>query len=195
MHRRNLFLVAVLFAAVAAPQSAFAHNPGVHDGEVIADGSDVVGNVYVSGGRARFNLDNYGDCPVGTTNCHIEIRWLTKCLQVWCLNFDDRSGWISVPVGQDFMTYCYNDGPQQWKVDMRLSWLAPQVITMDTYGEAEAVLEVSGVVVYRGFGRFFAKGSGGYRHGTLVKTQTATSGYSDPSIISTSGSTAIQLSC
>lgn len=157
MARRQVFLVAILLAAFAAPQAAFAHNPGVHDGEVIADGSDSVGNVFVSGGQARFNLQNFGDCPVGTTNCHIEIRWLTKCLQIWCLNLDDRSGWISVPIGQDFMQYCYNDGPQQWKVDMRLSWLAPQTITVDTYGEAEAVLEVNGLVVNRVFGRLALK--------------------------------------
>lgn len=130
---------------LALPSSTFAHDPYTHDGEVISDGDYAVGNVFLaSSGRVRTNFGNVGNCPTYISNCFVEVRFLSKCDEFWCFGFDDRSGWIRVPAGQDFMEFCGANDYQQWQMQIKISWFAQSTKTVRYSGEYESVLGIDG---------------------------------------------------
>jgi hypothetical protein len=133
---RLLLAVAALTSSltVAGPVSA-------DDGEIIeTTGSNVAGEVYMDGGRPRFNFSNVGNCP-GTmpagASCYVEVRFTWRCTEAWCLS-DERSGWYRVPSGQDwFRAPICADGYNRWHVDSRLHWTYPTIHTVEFWGEGE----------------------------------------------------------
>lgn len=111
------------------------------DGEIIeTTGSNVAGEVYLDGGRPRFNFSNVGNCP-GTmpagASCYVEVRFVWRCTEAWCVA-DDVSQWYRVPAGQDwFRASICADGSNRWHVDSRLHWTYPSVHTVEFWGESE----------------------------------------------------------
>lgn len=72
---------------------------------------------------------------------------------------------------------------------MRIGWLAPSVKQVGYFGEYKQVVEIGGSIVYRLLARFLFNytNSNGYQHGYWMETTTATSDYSQPSVVATSG--------
>jgi hypothetical protein len=177
-------------ATLAAPKPAAAV-----DGEILCAGTDIFTSVRVVTGAAQVNICNLDDCPAFLSNCFIEVRWRTKCEWVWCPTFDDRSGWIRLD-GPDVARWCQK-GKQQYKLDMRMSFIAPAVKQMEFRGQNETVVEIGGSIVYRLIAKFFfnVTNQTGTRLGILIATLTAASGTSASYTVATSGSGWITLSC
>jgi hypothetical protein len=197
-HRVVIIGLAVAVVLAITPASVFAHNPETRDGEVISDGANEVGSVFInSQGRVQVNFDNRNDCPTYVSSCWVEVRYLSKCDEFWCWNFDARSDWIRVPFGQDYHSFCGANDWQQWKVEMRLRWQAQTTKTVGYYGEYENVTEIGGSLVYRLMARFmfnFTNGYG-YRHGTWMETTTALTDASESTVVATSGNGWLRPSC
>jgi hypothetical protein len=196
--RALVICVLALTAVALMPGAASAHDPATHDGEVISDGDNEVGNVFIdSVGKVHVNFDNRNDCPAYVSNCFVEVRFLSKCDEFWCFSFDDRSGWIRVPYGQDSFAFCGGADWQQWKVETRIGWLSQTTKTVGYYGEYELVTEIGGSILYRLMARFmfnFTNGFG-YQHGYWMETTTATSDRSQPSVVATSGNSWLRGTC
>jgi hypothetical protein len=192
----RLFTLAALLAATtlfSGATSAFAH-----DGEIIAAGSDVFGQVFIDGaGKGHVSFNNVGDCPFLAGSCFVQLRWRTKCQWAWCLGFDDRSGWVTLPPGQDWGSWCYNE-KSQWQVEMRWGWNTVAAKTIQTWGQTERVINADGSISYRMIGKFEfdVTDSTGYQFGTLLKTVNAGfTGYSDPQVVGTSGGSWLYPNC
>jgi hypothetical protein len=143
--RLTAVLLAALAAAVAAPTGAFAH-----DGEIISDGSNVIGNITVGpDGYVHATIQNLGDCPPGTTNCWVEIRWYDKGTSPFDCCFSARSSWLKLPTGQDFARPYCDHGDHFWQLYMRLHWLSSGTTTIETWGAYEWVVTVDGSGHYR----------------------------------------------
>lgn len=176
--------------------------PGIvsaDDGEILSDGSNIASNVYISSssGKARVNFSNLNDCPAYLSGCKVQVRFLTKCKEFWCTGFDDRSGWMYVPYGQDFYEYCFGNDSMQWRVESRLTWTAQTTKKVGFFGEYETVLGASGELISEMIAKFMWNytNSTGYRHGSYLESATGTSDYSDPGIIASSGSTQLRTNC
>lgn len=165
------------------------------DGEIIGQGSNVFGEIFTV--KHSTNPDTYRlkasfahvhDCTAGLSNCIVEVRWHSTCMVVGCW-WDPRTPWMAVPDGQDFATYCPGGGPlQQWRLEVRLKWLASAVKTVAFYGQNEQVIEIGGSITYRRV----AKAVVNYTNGTGVafgyhmETTTATTDWSVGTIASSS---------
>lgn len=125
----------LLTLALGAPAATRAA-----DGEVIQVGSNVAGDVTLSGGRPRFVFGNVGNCP-GTpppgASCFVEVRFTWRCTEVWCVS-DEVSPWYRVPVGQDwFQASICADGNNRWYVDSRVHYILPTNHTIEFWGQGE----------------------------------------------------------
>ncbi len=202
LHYRStvrLALGALLMASMMIqPTTALGHDTSSRDGEVIADGSGVVGNVHIeTDGRVGLAFQNNGNCPAYISNCYVEVRFVSKCDEPWCATFDDRSGWIRVPQGADHVSWCGANDYQQWYVDMRIGWQAQTTKTVRTSGESESVLSVGGGYDFFLLPKFLANltNNTGWSHGTTIETVTATQDYSPHTKAGSSGSEWLRPSC
>jgi hypothetical protein len=176
--RRRLSLVfgvVLLLTAMLQPGAAFAA-----DGQVLAPGSDIAGNVFISGGHARINFANLGDCPVGLANCWVEVRFRWNCQEAWCFTWEE-SPWYRVPAGQDFYTHpgCA-DGNNKWEAKVRLHFLAPTLQTVRFNGGYEYHLGVNGVIPKY---LFDVSTGGGYNGGIFIAQVTSQDAYAGESVL------------
>ena len=196
---RPIALALIVVAGfLATPASVLAHDPSTQNGEVISDGANEVGNVFIdSSGRVRVNFDNRNDCPAYISSCWVEVRFLSKCDEFWCYSYDPRSDWIRVPYGQDYSAFCGGADWQLWKVEMRIGWLAQTTKTVGYFGEYENVVEIGGSIVYRLLARFLFNytNSNGYQHGYSMETTTAVSDHSQGTVVATSGNSWLRGTC
>lgn len=199
-HWRGVSVALILATASVAvmPTGVLAHNPATHDGEVISDGTNEVGNVFInSTGRVQVNFDNRNNCPVFISSCWVEVRFLSKCDEFWCYSFDARSDWIRVPYGQDYFAYCGGADWQQWKVETRIAWIAQTTKSVGYFGEQEQVVEIGGSILYRLMARFLFNytNSTGYMHGAWMETYTGLSDASQSTVVATSGNYWLRGTC
>jgi hypothetical protein len=185
--RRIVALCAAVLVALSSAPAVFA------DGE-IGDMGDTnsITDLYVSGSRVTAKVDNIKDCPAGLS-CQIEVRFLYKCPEVWCLDWTSQ-GWRVLPSpvngvstiqancngGQDIDNY--------WAFEYRVKWWAPTTKTVEWWGELEYLLNLSGNAVYRLIAEaaFNVTGGAGWRQGTKIETTTATADYSPAVQVATS---------
>jgi hypothetical protein len=169
-----------------------------HDGEIIAAGGNVISNVYVDGyGKGHVVIQNVGDCPYRLGTCFVQVRWLTKCQWIWCLGFDDRSGWVALPQGQDWASWCYGE-KSQWQVQLRWGWNATARKTVEYWGQTEYVVGVNGGVSYPYVGKFGfdATDQTGWRYGAHISTDYAAyTAYSDAVTVATSAGSWLYPNC
>lgn len=193
-----LVMALALVGLVLIPGTTLAHGPGTYTGELIADGSNSIGNVYLTDtGRIRVNFTNTGSCPAGISTCFVQVRYWSTCLDFWCW-WDPRSSWLTVPAGQDFYSWCPGAGPaQQWKVEFRTGWTASTTKTVEHWAEDEWVVQIGGSGVYKLLAKFLfnVTNNSGYRHGTKVETATYTFDYSASEFAATSGSYSLDPFC
>jgi hypothetical protein len=181
------FAALAMLIAVLMPAGVFAH-----DGEVISDGINAVGNIYVSGGRVRVTVNNLGDCPPAVTGCWIEAAWYDKGTSPFDCCFSNRSGWFKVPVGADTVpSYC-DHGNHFWELRLRLHVVASTQRTIEAWGEMESFLNVDGSIGYRALAKdLYVRGYGGYRgrvgQSSQMGIQTAADAIFVSTIASTSG--------
>lgn len=174
MGRSRVLLVVVMLlsAMVAVPSGVRAA-----DGDVITNGSNIAGEVYISGGRPRFNFGNTGDCPGVAppgTSCWVELQFVWSCAEPWCI-FDSTSAWYRVPAGQDwFQAPICADGGNRWMVNSRVHYHIADVHTFEFWAQQEwnAAIRAYGVIAKS---IFDINLNAGHRivGGTKVKTVTA----------------------
>jgi len=164
------------------------------DGQMLCQGSDVFSNVFESAGRARTDTCPVRDCPNGTSDCHVEYAWFTKCEWVWCTTYDQRSAWTQADQAHQ-VSWCQH-GKHAYQLQMRVVWTASATRTVDYWGENEFVLEFGGSGSYKKVVRGMAVigFSGGYRLGVRMETDTGAQGSSAPRAVAHSASW-ITLSC
>ncbi len=173
---RVMLLTAVLSTSLLVPTAVFAG-----DGEVITRGTDVAGEVYITGGRPRINFQNLGDCPggLGQVSCWVEVRFLYQCVETWCFGYS-VSPWYSVPAGQDFYQgpICA-DGRNKWEVQTRLHYSAATIQTIEMWGQLETSLSgLSGISKLIPKFMYDVTIGAGLRLGTKIQTLNTSNGTS-----------------
>lgn len=178
--------LAMLLGAFAVPAGVSAD-----DGQQIGYGSNIAGEVYMSGERPRFNFTNVGDCPGNPppagSSCELQIRFRWLCEEPWCLTYS-YSSWYSVPAGQDFYQAAIcADGKNYWEVETRERYSSANIATVEFWGQYEYLgyLGTSGLIAKSIFNVSSAIGtriSGGVKMNTI----TASTAYSTSGVIATS---------
>jgi hypothetical protein len=186
---RGAALLLTLIASLAVPAAAFAH-----DGEIIAQGSNVIGQVTGGpDGRVHATIQNLGDCPTGTSNCWVEYKWYDKGTSPFDCCFSQRADWGKVPVGQDFIPTWCDHGNHFWELHLRLHWMSSGPTTIQTWGETEYYVNSSGGGTYGATPKYEFnvnvgagfKGNDG--RSFVIQTQTGIDQYSNEAMVATSG--------
>lgn len=171
-------LILSILLLVAAPLQALAA-----DGEIGDMGdTDSITEPYRGGdGRPTINIDYLRDCPAGgVTDCWIEVRWASRCPEIWC-------GWDfynfqRIPSSGVAKGPCLGGGNEdnEWLVDYRTAYVASGTRKITWKGENELVLGGGGTFVYRMMAEamFNVTYNVGYRTGYNIETVTAISDYS-----------------
>lgn len=185
--RRSVCVLSIVASLLAAPSATFGALP---DGEVNNAGdSDSVTDVFVSGGRATVDTEYIRDCPGGLSNCWIEVRFASRCPEVWC--GWTYQNWRALNSSGTAQADCLGAGNEdnEWLVQYRIGYTATSVKTVEFWGENELVWTIGGSFVYRLLGEvlFNVTNNTGTRYGTKIKTTTASSAYLDPVEAATSG--------
>jgi hypothetical protein len=161
---RSVLLVGALAIAALQPAATLAA-----DGQVLATGSDVASNVFISSGHARVNFANLGDCPNGQAagSCWMEVRFKWHCAEPWCVGWS-TSSWYKVPVGQDFFAHpgCA-DGSNSWIAESRMHIVLPNANTLRIRGGYEANVGGNALI---GKYLFNVSLNSGYNGGVLIDT-------------------------
>lgn len=186
--RLAAMLTAVVLALALAPTASAA------DGEVGDVGDvDSITDLFINGaGRTTAQIDYPHDCPVGLS-CNIEVMFEHKCPEWWCLW--GNQGWrvLPNPNANGVSTISANcmptgDEDNEWKLKYRIHWWAPQVKTVEIWGEWEWLIELSGAGGYRMIAEalFNVTNNAGIRIGTKLETTTATWDYGPELVVATS---------
>ncbi len=185
--------LAALFIANTLPAQAA-------DGQVVGGDNNMAGHVTDNGSTARVTFDSgsiLNDCPVGLSSCVLEYKWRSKkdCVLCW---WSDDTGWIVLPAGTTSRTHCKADGNFQFEMQVRLRWNAPSTKTVETWGKYESRYDVGASVLVSRLipsAVFNVTNNAGYKATVKIETNTATSDYSAPYTIATSGATYISTDC
>lgn len=134
--KARLLVAAMLLSAMMVVPSGVK----AQDGDVITNGSNIAGEVYIINGRPQFSFGNTGDCPGVAppgTACWVELQFVWQCAEPWCF-FDSSSGWFRVPTGQDFFRapICA-DGANHWMVNSRVHYHIVDVHTFEFWAQKE----------------------------------------------------------
>lgn len=170
------------------------------DGQVIGGDGNVASHVTDAGSNARVTFDAgsvLNDCPTGLGTCVMEYKWRSRkdCAICW---WSDDTPWIVLPAGTTTINHCDATGNFRFELKVRLRWNASTTKTVETWGKYEQMYQVDvSTLVTRLFAAavFNVTNNAGYRASVLIETNTATSDYSDPYTIATSGSSYISTSC
>lgn len=183
---RVLLGLALLATSFGVPAAASAD-----DGQLLGYGSNIAGEVYISGGRPRVNFSNVGDCPGSPppsgSSCSIQIRFRWLCEEPWCVTYS-YSQWYTVPAGQDFYQAAIcADGKNYWVVETRERYSLASIATFEFWGQYETLgyLGTTGLIAKTIFNVSAGIGtriSGGVKMNTI----TASSANSTPGVIATS---------
>ena len=177
MRRGRRLAVILAFAGILAAQPAVTL---AEDGQVLNNGSNIAGNVFINGaGRAQVNFQNLNNCPgpVANTTCWAEIRFKWHCQEPWCFGWG-QSNWYIVPTGQDwFADFGCQDGMNEWQVQVRLHFVHAAATTMEVCGDMEFV---AGTYIMVPRYLWNVSLGAGFRGGALLKTVRAADAPSEP---------------
>lgn len=190
--RRLMSLVFALGVVLLAPVEVMAH-----DGDITLWGSSTdFSQVYVDGtGKVHVDINRVGDCPTGVSSCTLQVRWSRQCEWLWCLGYDDQSGWVGVTGSA--ATWCSSE-KSRWKLDYRWVWSSVASTTMEYHGQYEYTIDANGTAVYRLYaaGGFNVTTNAGESAGVTMSTQYGLlSGASPATNVSSSGGQYLYPTC
>jgi hypothetical protein len=157
------------------------------------ESTDANGNV-----RTTARIDYPKDCPDGLS-CQIEVRFTYKCPEFWCGSWASQN-WRAIPAPVNGVSTVRADclGPNNeenyWTMQYRVKWWAPQVRTVELWGEQEFYLSTSGGLIHRTVAEaaFNSSAGTGWRQGTKIETTTAVQDYGPEVEVATSFGTVFQ---
>lgn len=166
--QRILYVWAIVALVLATPAAAQAYDGEVGD---IQD-TDSITNVYVSGGRATVVADYLQDCPGFISDCWIEVRFSSRCPELWCTFMNQP--WRRLNASGVAQANCLGAGNEDntWRVEYQIAYAAPQVKTVEGWGETEWYVGIGGGVIGRLITEVFFNVSN--RTGTRIGTKTTT---------------------